>query len=87
MLARFVRIDRLHRCPAPAGAKRPESLTGARAYYDEQRDRGLDHNAALRALSNRLASGSFATGSPEELGTPYDEATAWSHRVKIPSAA
>ena len=45
---------------------------------------GLDHDAALRALSNRLVGilhGCLKTG------TLYDEATAWSHRVKLPGAA
>ena len=57
---------------------------GARAYYDEQRGRGLDHDAALRALSNRLVGilhGCLKTG------TLYDEATAWSHRVTVSTAA
>jgi hypothetical protein len=54
---------------------------GARAYYDEQCDRGLDHDAALRALSNWLIGilhGCLKTG------ILYDEATVWSHRVRIP---
>ena len=44
----------------------------------------LDHDAALRALSNRLVGilhGCLKTR------TLYDEATAWSHRVAIPAAA
>ena len=52
--------------------------------YDEQRGRGLDHDAALRALSNRLVGilhGCLKTG------TLYDEATAWSHRVTVSTAA
>ena len=57
---------------------------GARTYYVEQRDRGLDHDAALRALSNRLVGilhGCLKTR------TLCDEATAWSHGVKLPAAA
>ena len=84
VLARFVRNDRLadalHRQAQSALIASP----GARGYYDEQRDRGLDHDAALRALSNRLVGilhGCLKTG------TVYDEATAWSHRVKISAAA
>jgi hypothetical protein len=89
--------DRLGLGPAPficndrlAGAlhQRAKSALmaspGARACYDEQRDRGLDHDAALRALSNRLAGilhGCLKTG------TLYDEATARSHRVRISGAA
>jgi hypothetical protein len=84
VLARYVRNDRLadalHRQAQSALITSP----GARAYYDEQRDRGLDHDAALRALSNRLVGilhGCLKTR------TLYDEATAWSHRVKISAAA
>jgi hypothetical protein len=84
VLARYVRNDRLadalHRQAQSALITSP----GARAYYDEQRDRGLDHDAALRALSNQLVGilhGCLKTG------TLYDEATAWSHRVKLPAVA
>jgi hypothetical protein len=76
VLARFIRNDRL------ADALR--ASPGARVYYDELRDRGLDHDSALRALSNRLVGilrGCLKTR------TLYDEATAWSHRVKISRAA
>ena len=84
MLARFIRNDRLadalHRQAQSALITSP----GARAFYDEQRGRGLDHDAALRALSNRLVGilhGCLKTG------TLYDEATAWSHRVILPAAS
>jgi transposase len=84
VLARFRRNDRLadalHRQAQSALIASP----GARAYYDEQRDRGLDHDAALRALSNRLVGilhGCLKTR------TPYDEATAWSHRATFSPAA
>jgi transposase len=84
VLARFIRNDRLadalHRQAQSALTASP----GARAYYDEQRDRGLDHDAALRALSNRLVGilhGCLKTG------TLYQEATAWSHRVAPPAVA
>ena len=49
---------------------------GARAYYDKQRARGANYNAALRQLANRLVGilhGCLKTG------TPYNETTAWSH--------
>ena len=84
VMARFIRnnrlADALHRQAQSALRASP----GARAFYDEQRARGLDHDAALRALSNRLVGilhGCLKTR------TPYDEATAWSHRVKLPGAA
>jgi hypothetical protein len=52
--------------------------------YPVRADRGLDHDAALRALSNRLVGilhGCLKTG------TLYDEAAAWSHSARIPKAA
>jgi transposase len=50
---------------------------GARAFYDAQRAKGLEHNDALRRLANRLVGilhGCLKTR------TLYDEAIAWSHR-------
>ena len=84
VMARFIRNDRLADALHRQAQSALRASPGARAYYDEQRDRGLDHDAALRALSNRLAGilhGCLKTG------TPYDEATAWSHRVTISGAA
>jgi hypothetical protein len=69
--------DAVHRQAQSAQRASP----GARVFYDEQRERGLDHDAALRALSNRLAG--ILHGCLKS-GTLYDEATAWSHRVTIP---
>ena len=84
VMARFIRNDRLadavHRQAQSALRASPD----ARAFYDEQRDRGLDHDAALRALSNRLVG--ILHGCLKSR-TLYDEATAWSHRVKLPGAA
>jgi transposase len=51
--------------------------SGARAYYDQLRARGIGHHAALRQLANRLVGimhGCLRTG------TLYDEDTAWQHR-------
>jgi hypothetical protein len=51
---------------------------GARAYYDKQRARGVEHNPALRQLANRLVGilhGCLKTG------TLYDEATAWADQT------
>src|SRR6185312_5792881 len=53
------------------------SSPGARAFYDAQRAAGVEHNAALRKLANRLVGilhGCLKTR------TLYDESTAWSHR-------
>lgn len=50
---------------------------GARAYYDQLKARNVDHDAALRALANRLVGildGCLRTR------TLYDETTAWGHR-------
>ena len=83
VMARFIRNDRLADAVHRQAQSALRASPGARAYYDEQRDRGLDHDAALRALSNRLVGilhGCLKTG------TLYDEATAWSHRVKFPGA-
>lgn len=57
---------------------------GARAYYDQQRARGLGHNAALRQLANRLVGilhGCLKTR------THYDETTAWAHHTNINNTA
>jgi hypothetical protein len=52
---------------------------GARAFYDQQRASGHEHNDALRRLANRLVGilhGCLKTR------TTYNEATAWAHRDK-----
>jgi Transposase/Transposase IS116/IS110/IS902 family len=80
VLARWVRNGRLADALHGQAQSALRASPGARAYYDEQRDRGLDHDAALRALSNRLVGilhGCLKTG------TLYDEATAWSHRATL----
>jgi hypothetical protein len=50
---------------------------GARAFYDAQRARGLEHNDALRRLANRLVGSLHGCLKTR---TRYDEATAWGHR-------
>jgi transposase len=84
VMARFIRNDRLTDALHRQAQSALRASPGARAFYDEQRERGLDHDAALRALSNRLVGilhGCLKTG------TLYDEATAWSHRAKTSEAA
>ena len=84
MLARFIRNDRLADALHLQAQSALRASPSARAYYDQQRGRGLDHDAALRSLSNRLVGilhGCLKTG------TLYDEATAWSHRVTVSTAA
>jgi hypothetical protein len=56
---------------------------GARAFYDQQRASGRQHNEALRRLAGRLAGilhGCLKTR------TCYDEATAWGHRENTPQS-
>ncbi|GLZ08979.1 IS110 family transposase [Actinomadura sp. NBRC 104412] len=75
--ARFVHNDRLvdalHLQASCAILHDPH----VRAYYDQIRARDVGHNAALRQVGNRLVGilhGCLKTH------TPYDRATAWSHR-------
>ncbi len=78
-LARFVHNDRLIDALMAQAFSAIKSSPGARAYYDKQRDRGAEHNAALRQLANRLVGilhGCLKTG------TPYDEEIAWSQHAK-----
>ena len=53
---------------------------GARAFYDQRRQRGDSHNRPLRALSNRLVG--ILHGCLTH-GTLYDEHTAWAHRTTL----
>jgi hypothetical protein len=74
--ARHVHNDRLVDALMLQAQSALQASPGARAYYDRQRARRLDHNPALRQLANRLVGilhGCLKTR------TRYDEATAWSH--------
>lgn len=84
--ARFVHNDRLIDALMSQAFSALQTSPGARAYYDRQRARGVEHNPALRQLANRLVGimhGCLKTG------TLYDEATAWSHHTteQLPAAA
>ena len=75
--ARFVRNDRLIDALMIQAFAALRVSPGARAFYDAQRAKGLDHNDALRRLASRLLGilhGCLKTR------TCYDEATAWGHR-------
>jgi hypothetical protein len=75
--ARFIHNDRLLDALMAWAFASLTASPGARAFYDRQRAKGLDHRDALRRLANRLTGilhGCLKTR------TPYDEATAWSHR-------
>ena len=81
--ARFVHNDRLVDALMTQAFAALRVSAGARAYYDHQRARGSEHNAALRQLANRLVGilhGCLKTG------TLYDEATAWSHHLNKAAA-
>lgn len=75
--ARFVHNDRLVDALHLQAACAILHDTQVRAYYDQLKARDISHNAALRQVSNRLVGilhGCLKTR------TPYDQATAWSHR-------
>ena len=81
--ARFVHNDRLVDALMTQAFAALRASPGARAYYDHQRTRGNEHNAALRQLANRLVGilhGCLKTGSR------YNETTAWSHHLNEAAA-
>ena len=72
--ARFIHNDRLIDALNAQAFAALNASPGARAFYDELRGKGLEHNDALRRLANRLVGilhGCLKTR------TLYDEATAW----------
>jgi transposase len=74
VVARYVHNDRLIDALMSQAFAALSASPGARAYYDQQRARGAEHNAALRQLANRLVGilhGCLKTR------TLYNEATAW----------
>jgi transposase len=81
VVARFIHNDRLVDALNAQAFAALTASPGARAYYDELRARGIEHNDALRRLANRLVGilhGCLKTR------TLYDEATAWGHRENLP---
>jgi hypothetical protein len=75
--ARFVHNDRLIDALHAQAFAALTASPGARAYYDQQRAAGREHNDALRRLASRLVGilhGCLKTR------TPYNEHTAWAHR-------
>jgi transposase len=81
--ARFVRNDRLIDALMLQAFAALRASPGARAFYDAQRAKGLEHNDALRRLASRLVGilhGRLKTR------TCCDEATAWGHRQNIPQS-
>jgi len=82
--ARFVHNDRLVDALNAQAFAALTASPGARAFYDQQRAKGVEHQDALRRLANRLVGilhGCLKTG------TLYDEATAWGHRENLPQSS
>ncbi len=83
VLARYVHNNRLIDALGQQAFSALTGSPGARAYYDELRQRRMGHLAALRQLANRLVGilhGCLKTG------TIYDETTAWSHHAETAAA-
>jgi transposase len=81
--ARYVRNDRLIDALMIQAFAALRVSPGARAFYDTQRAKGIEHNDALRRLASRLVGilhGCLKTR------TSYDETTAWGHRENIPQS-
>jgi hypothetical protein len=77
--ARFVHNDRLVDALNAQAFAALTASPGARAYYDQQRAAGREHNDTLRRLANRLVGilhGCLKTR------TLYNEHTAWGHRTQ-----
>jgi transposase len=82
--ARFVHNDRLVDALNAQAFASLNASPGARAFYDQQRAKGIEHNDALRRLANRLVGilhGCLKTR------TIYDELTAWGHRQNLPQSS
>ena len=82
--ARFIHNDRLVDALNAQAFAALNASPGARAFYDQLRARGIEHNDALRRLANRLVGilhGCLKTG------TLYDETTAWGHRENLPKSS
>ena len=76
VLARYARNRRLGDALQQWAFCSLRGSSGARAYYQQLRDRKIDHEAALRQLANRFVGilhGCLKTH------TTYNEHTAWSH--------
>lgn len=84
VLARYVHNDRLIDALGRQAFAALRASSGARAYYDQLRARGVGHHAAIRQLGNRpvgILHGCLKTA------VTYDEATAWAHHQQDLQAA
>jgi transposase len=84
VLARYVHNDRLTGALMTQAFAALTGSPGARAYYDQQRARGSEHNPALRQLANRLVGIQHGCLKTRTL---YDETTAWPHHAAKPENA
>ena len=82
--ARYIHNDRLIDALMAQAFSSLKASPGARAFYDDLRARGIEHNDALRRLANRLVGIMHGCLKARAL---YDEATAWSHRQQMKPAA
>ena len=85
--ARYIHNDRLIDALMTQAFAALRASPGARAFYDAQRAKGLEHNDTLRRLASRLTG--ILHGCLKSR-TCYDEATAWGHRqntAQSPTAA
>jgi len=78
VLARYARNRRLADACYMWAFAALNTSPGARAFYDQRRAAGDTHHRALRALGNRLVG--VLHGCLRH-NTPYDEHTAWDHRI------
>jgi len=85
VMARYVHNDRLRDALGRQAYSALTASPGARAYYDQIRARGIEHDPALRQLANRLVGirhGCLKTR------TLCDEAIAWPRTIgNIPPVA
>jgi hypothetical protein len=82
--ARYIRNDWLIDALRAQAFTALHASPGARAFYDQQRASGHDHQDALRRLANKLVGilhGCLKTR------TLYDEQTAWGHRANLTQSA
>jgi hypothetical protein len=82
--ARYIRNDWLIDALRAQAFTALHASPGARAFYDQQRANGHDHEDALRRLANKLVGilhGCLKTR------TLYDEQTAWGHRANLTQSA
>lgn len=75
---RFVHNDRLVDVLGQQAFTAIRTSPGARAYYDRHRARGVEHQAALRQVANRLVD--IMHGCLKSR-TRYDETAAWRNQL------